>query len=116
MGTERISGRRSHPYIRLDCRQQPCALKVELSKALREVGPVLPNGRFGAMNYVLAGLERRGYIERHTGASAAARVLASTGCPGAHWTSCAWQSAQLNSHRLRPRLLDRLRPRALLCI
>jgi DNA-binding MarR family transcriptional regulator len=28
-----------------------------------------------AMNYVLSGLERRGYIERHAGASAAARVV-----------------------------------------
>ena len=28
-----------------------------------------------AMNYVLAGLERRGYIERRTGASAATRVV-----------------------------------------
>jgi DNA-binding MarR family transcriptional regulator len=28
-----------------------------------------------AMNYVLSGLERRGYIERHTGISAAARVV-----------------------------------------
>jgi DNA-binding MarR family transcriptional regulator len=28
-----------------------------------------------AMNYVLASLESRGYIERHTGASSAARVV-----------------------------------------
>lgn len=28
-----------------------------------------------AMNYVLTGLERRGYIERHTGTSSAARVV-----------------------------------------
>ena len=28
-----------------------------------------------AMNYVLTGLERRGYIERHTGTSGAARVV-----------------------------------------
>lgn len=28
-----------------------------------------------AMNYVLSGLERRGYIERHAGISAAARVV-----------------------------------------
>jgi DNA-binding MarR family transcriptional regulator len=31
-----------------------------------------------AMNYVLAGLERRGYIERHTGTNAAARVVRMT--------------------------------------
>ena len=32
-----------------------------------------------AMNYVLAGLEHRGYIERHTGSSPAARVVRMTG-------------------------------------
>jgi DNA-binding MarR family transcriptional regulator len=31
-----------------------------------------------AMNYVLSGLERRGYIERHAGISAAARVIRMT--------------------------------------
>jgi DNA-binding MarR family transcriptional regulator len=31
-----------------------------------------------AMNYVLAGLEHRGYIERHTGSSPAARVVRMT--------------------------------------
>lgn len=31
-----------------------------------------------AMNYVLAGLERRGYIERHAGISAATRVVRMT--------------------------------------
>jgi DNA-binding MarR family transcriptional regulator len=31
-----------------------------------------------AMNYVLAGLERRGYIERNAGASAAARLVRMT--------------------------------------
>jgi DNA-binding MarR family transcriptional regulator len=31
-----------------------------------------------AMNYVLAGLESRGYIERHAGASSAARVVRMT--------------------------------------
>ena len=31
-----------------------------------------------AMNYVLSGLERRGYIERHAGISAAARVVRMT--------------------------------------
>ena len=40
-----------------------------------------------AMNYVLAGLERRGFVERHSGASAAARVV--------RLTAKGWQVIEL---------------------
>jgi DNA-binding MarR family transcriptional regulator len=40
-----------------------------------------------AMNYVLAGLERRGFVERHSGANAAARLV--------HLTPKGWQVIDL---------------------
>ena len=58
-----------------------------------------------AMNYVLTGLERRGYIERHAGPSATARIVRLTLRAGKWWhrSDAAW----LRSNRSGLRILAR---------